>query len=784
MIESQIKQTLPLEEALRLAQLGLKVIPLHTPVNGSCTCGRNICKSAGKHPIWSDWMNKATDDVDEIRSIWRKTPNANIGIPMGRTNGIFALDIDGSSGMETLQGWISYHGGIPATWQIITGGGTQLWYRMPTYMDIPNSVKKVGINIDIRGSGGQSVAPGSKHPSGKTYQWVPGRSPDEIKLADPPEWLLNKIQEVMEAQRKVEPSHDATTVTFGQSLNLDFLMRKANELTQKSKLFREVTMQEKVFVSASERDLSIANIAAIHGWSDQEILDFLIQYRKFHGEHLKHPLYYQLTITKARQWAQENQMNEQATPDEVEIEAIPLPKLPNVNSFPTDIFPSPIATFLNAASTSLGLPADYVGIHMLTFLGTAVGSSRMIELKPGYRQQPNLYTCIIADTGTGKSPAQESAFSPILESQHKYHEIYQQKMKEYEVAFRQYQAKLSVWKKNSKNQDLPEEPEKPQMKELYIVQSTIEALVRALKQNDRGLVLKADELSGWIRGMNQYKGGKGDDREQFLSLWSGTDIKVNRVRDNGEPIFISKPFFSVTGNIPPDIVATLEDEQGEDGFIHRILFSYPDVQDPSDWTWVGVPTEVVHEYSQVLEELYRLKHIEVGTTQKPKVLCLSEEAKKWWEEWYSIHINEMKDEEFPRKLRGPWAKMPNQLARMALIVHMARVVCNEATDEEVDAISMDRAAQLTKYFKSHAKKVYLHLKKTQVDKRIEEAVEWIRKKGGVARKRDIQMHRVANCKKSSEVDVLFGELRDFGYGTIQKVQPKRGRPTLEFVLFE
>jgi hypothetical protein len=773
----------PLEEALRLASHGLKIIPLHAPVEDGCTCGQNCGKSAGKHPLWTNWISKATDDPDEIRRIWQAHPLANVGVPMGKENGTFALDVDGTEGMETLQTWIGIYGDLPATWQVHTGGGgIQLWYRMPEGMDVPNSVKKMGKNIDLRGTGGQSVAPGSLHRSGKRYQWAPGRSPSEIPLADPPSWLIQKIQAIMKEQSTTLFDSNRISIDFDSEKLPDELMKKAIELTEQSKAFREVTLQQRSFPSASERDQSIANIAAIHGWSDQDICDFLIHYRKVQGEDLKHGRYYQLTIAKARQWAEENKQETILSEMESEVDPMPLPQPPAVEPFPAEVFPEPIYRFLKAVSASLGLPTDYPGLHVLTFLGTAIGNSRMIELKPGYRQQPNLYTCMVADTGAGKSPAQDQAFAPLLAFQNKYYQIFQKQMEEYESAYRQYQIEMSEWKKEkSKDKDLPQEPEKPNMKELYITQATMEALLRALKNNDRGLVLKADELSGWIRGMNQYKGGKGDDREQYLSLWSGTDIKINRVRNDGEPLFIPKPFFAVTGNIPPDIVPTLEDEQGyEDGFIHRILFSYPDAQNPSRWTWTGITDEAVQGYTDVLERLYQLERVD----GKPKILSLTNEAKKWWEEWYDIHIREMTDPDFPRKLRGPWAKMPNQMARIALIIHMVRVVCGEATEEEVDEISITRAGEVVKYFKSHARKVYLHLKKTEADKRIEEAVEWIRKRGGVARKRDIQMYKVADCKKASDVKTLFETLQDFGYGKIRKVAPGRGRPTIEFVLFD
>jgi len=154
-------ETPALNEALRLASHGFKVIRLHWPTKQGCSCGRPNCKkSIGKHPIANNWVAAGTDDPNTIRKLWQETPYANVGVPMGQINGIFALDVDGPQGMQTLQKWIVDHGELPATWQIQTGGGgIQLWYKVPDGLSIPNSVKKIGVNVDIRGDGGQSVAP-------------------------------------------------------------------------------------------------------------------------------------------------------------------------------------------------------------------------------------------------------------------------------------------------------------------------------------------------------------------------------------------------------------------------------------------------------------------------------------------------------------------------------------------------------------------------------------------------------------------------------------------------
>ena len=68
----------------------------------------------------------------------------------------------------------------------------------------------------------------------------------------------------------------------------------------------------------------------------------------------------------------------------------------------------------------------------------------------------------------------------------------------------------------------------PAYHQLYCTDATIEALAQALEQNPRGVLFLRDELAAWAKGMNQYKGGKGADREHWLSFWNGSPVLINR----------------------------------------------------------------------------------------------------------------------------------------------------------------------------------------------------------------------------------------------------------------
>ena len=52
------------------------------------------------------------------------------------------------------------------------------------------------------------------------------------------------------------------------------------------------------------------------------------------------------------------------------------------------------------------------------------------------------------------------------------------------------------------------------------------------------------------------------------------------------------PFLSVIGGIPPRMLPVLDaGNDGEDGFIHRILFVYPKKLTGKTWNWEGLSPE-------------------------------------------------------------------------------------------------------------------------------------------------------------------------------------------------
>jgi hypothetical protein len=192
-----------LTAALRYAARGWSVLPVHWPLaRGGCSCGDRGCPSPGKHPLLPKWERYATNDPGTLASWWAQAPEANVGIACG-ASGLAVVDIDGRAGIQSLRKLQVEHGKLPLTLRFRTGsGGLHLVYRDESYA-IPG---RIGLlpGIDIRGQGGQIVAPPSLHQSGRRYEALAGPT----EPAELPRWLATMIRKSPErptlARRRAE----------------------------------------------------------------------------------------------------------------------------------------------------------------------------------------------------------------------------------------------------------------------------------------------------------------------------------------------------------------------------------------------------------------------------------------------------------------------------------------------------------------------------------------------------------------------------------------------------
>jgi hypothetical protein len=266
---------------------------------------------------------------------------------------------------------------------------------------------------------------------------------------------------------------------------------------------------------------------------------------------------------------------------------------------------------------------------MLPLIGGAIGNAIRVSPKKGWCESPFIWMAIIADTGHGKSPVIKALTKPIVHLQGKAQQQYRDELVEYEDDVRKFNSL-----KKSEQTDTTS-PAKPTLHHYMVSDSTVEALASVFEVTPRGVSIIWDELAGWLRGLDQYKGGKGgNDRQHFLSLWNPEPWKIDRKTTGSK--FIQNTGASILGGIQPLIIPKVLGNDGfDDGFIPRFLLLHTG-RETKIFTREGIDDKEIQTWEELIEFCYN-QRIEINDSGfvKPKMVILSEEALNMFEEFYN-----------------------------------------------------------------------------------------------------------------------------------------------------
>ena len=168
--------------ALRYAESGFAVIPLHSITEGQCTCGRADCASPGKHPRTKSGLKDATTDANQIEQWWSRWPNANLGLS---TDGLLVVDDDGGDWPADPVHRLELAAAPAAK---TPRGGAHFVFLAPDGKAFRNTAGMIADKIDTRADGGYIVVAPSVGILGG-YKWVNELDARE-HLPVAPNWLV------------------------------------------------------------------------------------------------------------------------------------------------------------------------------------------------------------------------------------------------------------------------------------------------------------------------------------------------------------------------------------------------------------------------------------------------------------------------------------------------------------------------------------------------------------------------------------------------------------------
>ncbi len=370
--------------------------------------------------------------------------------------------------------------------------------------------------------------------------------------------------------------------------------------------------------------------------------------------------------------------------------------------FPTEALPKPVGRLVGESAAAIGCPPDAIGLAALVTLGSAIGNSRVLQAKKSWSESATIFAAVVADPGEKKTAAVKAATNPARKLEGRLQRKHEIALDEHARDLREYEAEKRDAAKAGEVAGPP--PRVPEAERARVNDTTVEAIIPILKENPRGVQLERDELAGWVKGMDQYKsGGKGNERQFWLSAWSNEPVSVDRKGQQG-PVSVSKPFVGVVGSIQPDVLGDLA-ENREDGMLERFLFAYPKALN-SLWTEDDVSEGALVGYRDLyhrLRELSMQRDDDGDPLEVPVVF--SPEAKDVYVDIYNQHRKEMAAPGFPRYLRGVWAKLEAYTLRITLVLACCRFA-EQGVAERAEAEDVLNAVALIDYFKGQARRVF------------------------------------------------------------------------------
>ena len=380
-------------------------------------------------------------------------------------------------------------------------------------------------------------------------------------------------------------------------------------------------------------------------------------------------------------------------------------------SFPLEIFPKAIRDIIEALEEYENYNVDFTSASFLTVFAAAMGNTWSVRFMTGWISRPIIYMVLVGSPSCGKTPPLQQAVAPLIKLDGEYDMIYCKEMETY----RQWE-RMSA--KQRDKHSLPEEMKMPQRKCHVVVDSTVEALIGALRDNPRGVLIYKDEIDSLLSNFNRYNGS---DEGYFLSLFSGTPFKYSR-KSNNEHIFLANPYCSIIGSTQP---GRLDEQFGGkrmmNGFSSRFLKVYPEIDKMPSWNDTAMPDGVLEEWGRIIRKVVT---VTPSTDQEGKAtsieLLFSQEAKLRVIQWKDEVNNKAYAETDSDAVRALCGKLETYLVRFCLVIQIMHCICGESGMDKIEPGTAELAIRLTEYFRNMESRIAPEIETGILDNRFTE----------------------------------------------------------------
>lgn len=332
--------------------------------------------------------------------------------------------------------------------------------------------------------------------------------------------------------------------------------------------------------------------------------------------------------------------------------------------FPVDCLPPIVRDYAKLEAESLGKDPSMIALPLLSALGAAMGNRFQVKLKNNWKELPILWTLIIGNPGTKKSPMLKLALRFTKKKQAAFSAQYKELQKAYEALPEADQKKTQI----------------PQLQYVTLNDSSVEAIFPTISDNPRGLLWANDEF-GII--LSCFRTGNKNNSDQILKFWNGEGSIITR-KNSPAIVCPENTVINITATTQTDRIEKYfrEYDGFDSGLADRFIYGMPEQKEESPFTFDDDELESFPEYKALkglfdsffpnfLPDLNLTSSEQSNATQTDNtlpstVLTFTKEAQQSFIDFH------WKASELARKTgNGGYSKGISHVIRLALVLQLA-----------------------------------------------------------------------------------------------------------------
>ena len=764
-----------------------------------------------KRPTLSGWTDLRLSEA-EIGQVF--DDSGNVGILLGEpSQGLVDVDLDCKEARDVARELLPKTGMVHGR---RSAPASHYWYTVddPPRKTIRHLDKQGGTIVELRSTGGHTIAPPSLHPSGERIQWVASDQPGRVSRAEL-EGRVRKIAAAVVLIRKgYARGHALQLVSDPGRPEMDpealailrpKQQRKVNtgpDRTRRSDLTDEILRRGDVY-----RVLSLLGIDAEGKRFACPISDHKSNDRSkpFVPEG---PLWnchacdeggntitlveriQRVSYQDARSWLA---MALGVTRDRGEVKAPPPPTpqeerpweetIPLTaklgTAFPVESLPGWLRDWVEAEAEETQTPTDLAGMLALAACSAALQKKFRVSIRGQWSEPLNLYVVVVSPPGTRKSAVFAHATAPVVAWEADQRDRGRMDLLQAKEQIRRLESKLERKRRAAAQEDSDEKAEGLAIGAAHLARE-LEELKGDLPPDPRMVFgdITPERLTGVLQahgeraalfsaegGLFEILAGRYQGRPNLdlvLQAHSGDRVSVERM---GRSETLEDPSLVIGLAVQPDVIERLgaQREFHGRGLLARFLYSIPRSN-------VGfrkaapplMPASVRGEYERRLRALLEL--------QGEHTLQLSPEAAE-------VLVEKMEAIELALRPEGEFSpivewssKLTGQILRLAGILWIAKNA-GQAYRGTIDVETLLQAVELGRYAAAHARLAHQIVGAEPELKDAQALLEWLRRKGSPTfTRREAQRGNARRFKRAAHAQAAIDVLLERGH-------VRRGRET-------